>query len=74
MYAISVSIKHMLCNYKQFQENKLDCPFWGNERVTGNSYNIVGLRLTSCCGGLVLSRPRTGIGPGPLCWYCGLVL
>ena len=29
MYVIFVSSKHMLCNYKQFQENKLDCPFWG---------------------------------------------
>jgi len=29
IYAIFVSIKHRLCNYKQFQENKLDWPLWG---------------------------------------------
>ena len=58
IYAIFVSIKHMLCNYKQFQENKLDFPFWDDERVMGSSYNtdeasLAGLQITSCCGDLV---------------------
>ena len=43
-------------------------PSGGGERVMGSSYNtdedsLTGLQLTSCCGGLVPNRPRTGTGP-----------
>ena len=48
IYAIFVSIKHMLCNYKQFQENKLDFPFWDDERVMGSSYNTEEASLSGC--------------------------
>ena len=63
-------IKHRLCNYKQFQENKLDCRL-GVMRVMGRGYNtdeasLTDLQLTSFCGGLVPNRPRTGTGPDPL--------
>ena len=29
--------------------------------------SLTGLQLTSCCGGLVPNRSRTGTGPDPLC-------
>ena len=72
------SIKHRLCNYKLFQENKLDCRL-GVMRVMGSGYNtdeasLTGLQLTFFCGGLVPNIPRTGTGPDPLYWYCGLLL
>ena len=42
---------------------------WWEAAINTDEASLTGLKLTSCCGGLVPNRPKTGTGPDPLCWY-----